>query len=157
MQTETATSDTKYCQECGSEISTKAEICPDCGVSQDGNRVQQGRDPSNRFTAAIIGSIPSFFFGWLPILGPMFGGFVAGYLRGQDKQESALTGTIANIIASIPFFLFAVFGVFAQIVEGTVDTFIGWVFLCVISLMYFYGCGAFGGWAGAAFSDRAEP
>jgi len=156
MQTE-STSDLKFCQECGAEISTKVEICPECGVSQEQNQTSSQREPSGRFTAAVIGSVGSFFFGWIPILGPIVGGFIAGYLRGPDKQESALTGVIANVLASIPFLLFAIFGVFAQIVEGTVNTFLGWIILVAISVAYFYGFGAFGGWAGAAFSSRAEP
>ena len=92
-----------------------------------------------------------------PFVGPILGGSLAGYLRGQNNRESALTGTIANIIASIPFFFFAIFGVFAQILEGTVGTFIGWIFLVGISLVYFYGCGTVGGWIGSEFSNRAEP
>jgi predicted nucleic acid-binding Zn ribbon protein len=43
---EPTVSDTKYCQECGSEINRKAEICPDCGVRQ--GEVQENDDRSQR-------------------------------------------------------------------------------------------------------------
>lgn len=31
---DTGLTDSKYCQECGTEIKKKAEICPECGVRQ---------------------------------------------------------------------------------------------------------------------------
>lgn len=156
MEADKIDGETKFCSDCGSQINTKAEVCPECGVSQQTSHTSQ-REPSGRWIAAFIGSIVSFVLGWLPFVGPILGGGLAGYLRGQNNRESAITGTIANIIASIPFFFFAIFGVFAQILEGTVGTFVGWVFLVVISLTYFYGCGAVGGWIGSEFSNRAQP
>lgn len=156
METEETDGETKFCSDCGSEIKAKAEICPECGVSQETSHTSQ-REPSGRWIAAFIGSIVSFVLGWLPFIGPILGGSLAGYLRGQNNRESAIAGTIAKIIASIPFFLFAIFGVFAQILEGTVGTFVGWIILVGGALIYFYGCGAVGGWIGSEFSNRAEP
>lgn len=148
--------DTKYCSECGNEISTKAAICPDCGVSQDGAG-GSSNEPSGRYMAAFIGSVVSFFFGWFPFLGPIAGGVVAGYFRGTDKKESVISAVIGTVLASVLFLAFAVFGLFAQAVEGTPETFIGWVILCVGALVYFYGFGALGGYLGAAISDRDSP
>jgi len=148
--------ESKFCSECGNEMNAKAEVCPECGVSQETTQTGD-REPSGRWISALIGSIVSFLFGWFPIAGPILGGSFAGYLRGQNNKESAITGTIANVIASIPFFLFAIFGVFAQITEGTVGTLFGWIILVGGSLAYFYGLGALGGWIGAEFSSRASP
>ncbi|SEG36467.1 DUF5518 domain-containing protein [Halobellus limi] len=115
------------------------------------------REPSGRLISAFIGSIAAFFLGWLPFLGPVIGGGISGYLRGKNNRESSLTGFFATVIASIPFILFAIFGVFAQVLEGTIGSFIGWMFAVVISMIYFYGCGTIGGYIGAEFSNRAEP
>ncbi|WP_125919985.1 DUF5518 domain-containing protein [Haloparvum sedimenti] len=150
------TSGEKICGNCEEKIDRNAVICPECGVSQDSAR-SNVRDPSERYTAAIIGSVGSFFLGWVPFLGPMIGGMIGGYLRGPNNRESALVGILANVIASIPFVLFAAFGTFAQVVEGTVDTFVVWVIICVFAIAYFYGLGAFGGWVGAELSNRKEP
>lgn len=112
------------------------------------------RDASGRYTAAFVGSLLAFFLGWVPFAGPMAGGAVAGYLRGQDATESVIAGVLATAFASVLFVAFAAVGLVAQVVEGTPGTFIGWVLLCGVALAYFYACGAVGGYAGAAFSDR---
>lgn len=35
---------TKYCRDCGSEIREEAEICPECGIRQEGNTVSVDTD-----------------------------------------------------------------------------------------------------------------
>jgi len=42
---------TKFCQECGTSINVKAEICPQCGVRQAGTAVAGKKD---RMTAALF-------------------------------------------------------------------------------------------------------
>ena len=47
-------SDEKYCQECGSLILAKAEICPKCGVRQAVNQAVTSPSGRNRLTAAMF-------------------------------------------------------------------------------------------------------
>lgn len=148
---------TKFCSSCGDEISAEADVCPNCGVSQTSGQSQQGKEPSGRLISALIGGLFSLFLGWIPFLGPIMGGGISGYLRGSNRKESVLVGTLANVLASIPFILFAAFGTVAQVVEGTVNTFVGWVILMIVVLIYFYGCGAVGGLIGSEFTSRGEP
>lgn len=47
-------SDEKYCQECGSLILAKAEICPKCGVRQAVIQAVTSPSGRNRLTAALF-------------------------------------------------------------------------------------------------------
>ncbi|WP_436931489.1 DUF5518 domain-containing protein [Halosimplex halobium] len=114
------------------------------------------REPSSRFKAAFVGSIASFIFGILPIVGPMSGGLIAGFLRGSDGGESAFAGMLANIIASIPLLGLAVLVGVAQIVEGVPENVFGLALVTIFSCLYFYGFGALGGYIGSAFSNRSS-
>ncbi len=47
-------SDEKYCQECGSLILAKAEICPKCGVRQAVSQAVTSPSGRNRLAAALF-------------------------------------------------------------------------------------------------------
>ena len=154
----------QYCNNCGGLISANAEICPECGV-QVAEEESGGDEPSGRWISAFVGAVVSFFVGSIPFLGPVAGGAVAGYMRGSDTKESALTGTIANVLASIPlvllFGLFMVFGVIgAASGPGGGEAALGlivWLLIFGASFLYFWGLGAVGGAIGASITDRRAP
>lgn len=155
----------RYCTNCGSSLNPKAEVCPDCGVSQgDRDGMQSQRSPSSRWKAAFIGSVVAFFLGWIPFLGPIGAGSVSGYLRGVDNTESAITGFLGTFLASIPMVLFGALlftGIVVEILTGEMETAVGGIagtlIIVVIPLIYFYFCGALGGYIGAEFSNRSAP
>lgn len=160
--------DEKFCGSCGEIIKQEAEICPYCGVRQRGvqHGGQQARtdEPLDRLAAAGLGGAVSFFLGWIPVAGPLLAGVLAGYLRGENRKESTLTGALANVIGSIPSVGFGVLflglmgiGVLAQPSPDAWAAFAFWVFVFLLGLVYYYGCGAVGGLAGAALSDRGDP
>jgi cytochrome c biogenesis protein CcdA len=128
------------------------------------NQSTTKQEPSSRIIASGIGSVFAFLFGWLPFVGPILGGGVAGYLRGSNRKESAIVGLMATVIASIPFLLIGAFVGFAnvfQIVAGQHQNpgsaFLGFVIFIMLPLGYFYICGAIGGFIGAEFTDRNAP
>jgi ribosomal protein L40E len=159
--------DEKYCRSCGAVIKKQAELCPKCGVRQQGSkRSSTGsggpQDPASRLMAAGIGGVVSLFGGLLPVIGQILGGVVAGYLRGPDTRESTICGALAGLIASIPSALFFGFLLFLGIIgsaaggggfEGVV--FLGILFVTVIGI--YVGLGAAGGFVGAMISDRSPP
>ncbi|RQG95190.1 DUF5518 domain-containing protein [Natrarchaeobius chitinivorans] len=152
-----------YCSTCGSEIDSDAELCPECGVRQ-GTAQHQQKEPTDRYIAAAIGAVVSFVIGWFPLIGPIVPGVVAGYLRGENTKESAITGTLANVIASIPIVLvlalFFGLGALGTLVEGNGEAALGFgvlLIMVVISFVYYFGFGALGGVIGAELSDRGEP
>jgi len=165
MSTATAGAGTKHCRECGVEISAEAVICPECGVELDGTTdTGQGSDPSSRILAAIVGGVISFLIGWIPVVGPIPGGAVAGYLRGDDVKESALTGLLANVLAAVPAILlaglFLVLGGIGAAVDGDGTAALGifvWLLIFAGSFLYFFGFGALGGAIGAKLTDRRAP
>lgn len=129
-----------------------------------GTANQAPAEPMGRVGAALVGAAVSLFVGWFPLVGPAFGGIAAGYLRGDDVTESALTGTLGNVIASIPLLLLALLfiglGTIGAIVEGNGDAGLGlviWLIVFAISFAYFYGLGALGGVLGAKITDRGTP
>jgi len=158
----------QYCSNCGSVIAEAAELCPECGVRPDGE-AQSGatntsNEPSGRYLSAFVGGIVSFVVGWIPLIGPAAGGVVAGYLRGSDTKESAITGLVANVIAAIPMMglalLFMVLGCIGAAAGGEGDAALG-LFVCAIiflaSFVYFFVLGAAGGALGAAITNRDAP
>lgn len=115
------------------------------------------RELSSKFKSAFVGSIAAFFFGWVPFIGPVFGGVLAGYLRGPDSREGVKTGILASIIASVPLLLLAGLVGLAQVTEGVPEGLIGLLMIVTVSCVYFYGCGAVEGYVGSAFSNRDSP
>ncbi len=158
---------TMYCSSCGAEISTEAELCPECGVRQKGRQKQQSSgatEPSSRAMASLAGGVVSFFLGWIPLLGPLSGGFVAGYLRGDDTKEGAIVGFLANLLASIPGALFVglflVLGGLGAVVDGSGEAALGlvvWLVIFGAIFVSFYGFGALGGVIGSKVTDRSAP
>lgn len=130
-------------------------------------RTDGGTQPSSRFTAAVLGALLSFFVGWVPFLGPIAGGVLAGYLRGEDTKESAITGSIANFLASLPslgiaalFLSLGVLGAATSSDGGGSELAVGlaaWLLIFAVSFLYYWAFGAIGGVLGAAMSDRGYP
>lgn len=155
----------QYCNSCGSVIAEDAAMCPDCGVSLEDT--EDGEEPSGRWKAAIIGGVASFFLGWIPLVGPAIGGAIAGYLRGSDTKESAITGTIANVLASIPsmllvvlFFVLGIVGAGSDPTMGGGEVVAGllvWLIIFAVGFVYFWALGAIGGVVGASITDRRGP
>lgn len=158
----------KYCSNCGDPIASEAEICPSCGVRQHGQRSRPA--PYGRLKAAGIGGFLGFVVLLIPIVNlfsPFVGGLVAGSLRGSNTVESALTGALANVVASVPlvvfgglFFLLMTFGVVSDPTMGTGEAALGlavWFGIFAVGFGLFYAVGAACGALGAALSGRAEP
>lgn len=135
----------------------------------------RGPEPMGRLVAALIGGVigfvSSFLLGLIPflglLLGPigmMGGGVVAGYLRGSELSESALTGGLAGLVGIIPsaalgVLFLSVFG-FSAIAEGGGEFAVGFgviglIFL--VALVFNVGLAALGGAIGSAITDRAPP
>lgn len=157
----------RYCSNCGAVIADAAEICPECGVRLEeevGSSESGGGEPSGRYLSAFVGGIVSFVVGWIPIVGPAIGGVVAGYLRGSDTKESAISGLIANVLAAIPMMglavLFLILGGIGAASEADSDVALGlflWAVIFIASFVYFFVLGAAGGALGAAITDRRAP
>jgi len=87
----------------------------------------------------------------------MAGGILAGYLRGSDRNESALTGALATVLASTLYLGFMALVLLANAAEGSGGGVLGTIILAVLSLGYFYGFGALGGVVGAGITNRNAP
>lgn len=130
-------------------------------------RTDGGTSPSSRLAAVVLGAILSFFVGWVPLLGPIAGGVLAGYLRGEDIKEGAITGTLANFLATLPSIalvaLLVVLGALGATTGSDADMTnfaIGmgaWLLILAVSFVYYWCFGALGGVLGAAMSDRGYP
>lgn len=139
---------------------------------------QHGPEPSGRWIAAVIGAAASFTIGvvvsFIPIVGGLLGlagtlvgGGVAGYLRGSDTKESALTGALAGVLVTLPFvLLLAVVMLFfgAMFVEEiAMAGFDGGLFFLVFGVFVMVGVAinavlsAIGGAIGAMVTDRRPP
>jgi predicted RNA-binding Zn-ribbon protein involved in translation (DUF1610 family) len=160
--------DEKYCSNCGDAIAAAAAVCPSCGVRQQGQRSRPA--PYGRLKAAGIGGFLGFVVLLIPLVNlfsPFVGGLVAGSLRGSDTTESALTGALANVFASVPlvvfgglFFLLMTLGVVSDPAMGTGEAALGlavWFGIFAVGFGLFYAVGAACGALGAALSGRAKP
>mgnify|MGYP000698830568 FL=1 len=159
--------DEKYCSNCGELIALEAEICPSCGVSQ--NRQRSRPAPYGRWKAAGIGGFLSFAMLFIPLVNlfsPFVGAIVAGSLRGSDTMESALTGALANVFASIPvvlfcglFFLLATLGIVSDpsVASDVALGLLVWFVIFAVAFGGFYVVGAVCGALGSALTNRDEP
>lgn len=132
------------------------------GADQQGTSAQP--EPKSRLFAAGIGALVSVVLGWVPLVGPVFGGAAAGYLRGSDGTEGAISGLLGNAIASVPLLLlvllFLALGGIGAAAQGDGEAAVGMVLWLVIfagGFAYFYALGALGGLLGAVASNRASP
>lgn len=135
--------------------SERATVCTDGGT-----------EPTDRKMAALVGGGFTFGMAIIPILGPVLGGGIAGYLRGSNAKESTLTGMLANAVGVSPLILLAgfmfVFGTLESLLVegGTSEAIAGlWVYsvLFGVPIVYFLICGALGGLVGAVLTDRGDP
>lgn len=164
MATEAVGSEPVYCGNCGSERTTETGRCPECGFEESGEGDLGTKDPSSRLLSAGVGALAAIFIGWFPLVGPAISGFAAGYLRGSDAKESAIAGTLGNVIASVPIILilalFMGLGTVGALVGGDGGALVGlfvWLLIFVTSFAYWYGLGALGGVLGAKVTDRGDP
>jgi len=161
-----------FCESCGNPIKKQADICPECGVRNGrsgGPRTAAGggakptAEPSGRLAAAGIGGVAAFFLSFLPLIGQIGGGVIAGYLRGSDTRESTITGAYAGGIASIPvvaiYGLLLFFGSAGVASEGAGAG--GSLVVGSVALLFLAGfyvvLGAGGGAIGASVTNRAKP
>jgi len=114
--------------------------------SQSDSTVGRTTPPASfsRSVTVLIGFFPSFLLMVIPILGPILGGGIAGYLRGQNSKEGSIVGALTNITAVSPFILFWLFIISGSIIE-----------IITISI-YVSICGAFGGAIAARHCKRGE-
>lgn len=52
MADDDSSSEVKYCTECGAEINSKADVCPECGVRQES---VSGDGEKNKVVAGVLG------------------------------------------------------------------------------------------------------
>ena len=108
---------------------------------------------------AVIGALVSAVVGFVLPFGPLFGGLVAGYLQGGDRSEGLRIGALSGVFGLVPSILVGtlVFGFFAVFLLGVdagafvVASLFTGVFLVAIlalSVVYFVGIGALGGYLG---------
>lgn len=168
--------DEQFCSSCGGVINRQATICPQCGVTTRNTTTKTQQEPMGRLAAALIGGIVGFVISFVLGLIVSFlsvfvalptGGAIAGYLRGANTKESAITGGLSGVIASIPtlvlygviLLFFGALGVAEgpEAFEGVAGVAIIGVVLFVVGLVLNIGLGALGGAIGAAVSDRQDP
>jgi hypothetical protein len=154
----------QYCSNCGTALNRNADVCPQCGISQDSGKDAGGGRPSGRYISGVVGALAAVFLGWLPLIGLIVGGAIAGYLRGSDNKESAISGLVAHGLASIPlmaiigfFFVFGGIGVVASGDGGAALGLFIWAGIFVVGFVFYFVMGAIGGVIGAALTSRAEP
>ena len=116
-----------------------------------------------RVGAILIGGLLTFILGWIPILGPIGGGFVGGYLRGVSTTEGGIVGAASGLVASIPgialaalVFLLGGIGLAAEWDPEAAGGFAILFGLFLVALAYMAGSAGVGGAIGGAISDR-EP
>lgn len=91
-----------------------------------GTVVPSGSEPMSRLAATAIGvgiiipvtalvSILPGISAWLVFVGPLVGGGIAGYLRGNDMKESAKTGGLAGCVVASPALLIAGFFIYGPL------------------------------------------
>ena len=105
--------ETVYCRDCGSEIASRAEICPECGIRQrppdDGG--DSGTDPGIAAAASFI----------IPGLGQVINGQLAkGIILGVLTAAFALTGV--GLILAIPLWLWLVYDAYNTASEDETET-----------------------------------
>jgi len=143
------------------------------GLREPEARPGQVSEPTSRLIAALVGAavtfVASIVFSIIPVVGNLAallaGGAAAGYLRGSDTTESAITGGLAGVIASAPLILVAGVVMFTlgvgAVGEGAIAG--GVVGLAIVAALVLLVVGfvavvcAAGGAIGAAVTDRPAP
>lgn len=115
------------------------------------------------FVNALIGAAASFFLSGVIPFAPLFGGGIAGYMQGGDRNEGLRVGAISGLLAAIPAFIAGLFffGFVASVLFGGAMTgmshgfavfgtlsVVGLAALAIGFLGYFVGLSAAGGWIG---------
>lgn len=107
------------------------------------------------YVNALLGAVVTVVLSFLP-LSPLLGGLLAGYLEGGDREAGIRVGSLAGLIALVPFLAIAVFfgGLLGFFLVGTVPVRVGaigivlFLVLLVLAGLYTIGLGAVGGWLG---------
>ncbi|MFC7076305.1 DUF5518 domain-containing protein [Haloarcula halophila] len=105
---------------------------------------------------AVIGAVATVVLSsFLPFVSPLFGGAIAGYLEGGDRNDGLRVGTISGVLGLLVvmvlfglfFVMFGLFALEAPLAFGALGIV---VFLVAIvgGLLYIVGLSAAGGWLG---------
>ncbi|MCL5239453.1 MAG: DUF5518 domain-containing protein [Candidatus Marsarchaeota archaeon] len=84
----------------------------------------------------VTGIMLTVFIGWIPIVGPIVSGFIAG-LHTKDNREGAMAGFISGAVGSI-LVAWVLFVVLVEFFVQGVGSFAG-IINSTISLLYAYG------------------
>lgn len=97
-------SNTVFCRDCGTKISEKAEICPECGIRQKGATPPQPitsppqKDPGIAAVASLI----------IPGAGQIYNGqILKGIITGVVTIVSAIT--VVGLVVAIPLWIYLVY------------------------------------------------
>lgn len=122
--------------------------------------VESGANSGGRslLVDAAIGAVVTLVLFFLPVVGTIVGGAVAGYLHERDGLK---VGALAGFLAAIPAVLFAVFGfAFFAIVPDSVGAIgVGVAFVLVVIVAVLVAgainaaLGALGGYVGVAIRE----
>ncbi|QLD85415.1 DUF5518 domain-containing protein [Natronomonas halophila] len=109
----------------------------------------------NTILNGVIGGVVAVVLSFIP-LSPILGGAVAGYLEGGDQRDGLVVGTIAGVIALIPFVLFGMLAAVILIAPGAVRLVpLLAVFLFFVAI-YTVGLSALGGIVGIYVEDEFD-
>jgi hypothetical protein len=109
----------------------------------------------NTILNGVIGGVVAVVLSFIP-LSPILGGAVAGYLEGGDQRDGLVVGTIAGVIALIPFVLFGMLAAVILIAPGAVRLIpLLAVFLFFVAI-YTVGLSALGGIVGIYVEDEFD-
>jgi hypothetical protein len=109
----------------------------------------------NTVLNGVIGGVVAVVLSFIP-LSPILGGAVAGYLEGGDQRDGLVVGTIAGVIALIPFVLFGMLAAVILIAPGAVRLVpLLAVFLFFVAI-YTVGLSALGGIVGIYVEDEFD-
>ncbi|MEF8807775.1 DUF5518 domain-containing protein [Natronomonas sp.] len=101
----------------------------------------------NTVLNGVIGGIIAVVLSFIP-LSPILGGAAAGYLEGGEERDGLVVGTIAGVIALIPFVLFGMLAAVLLIAPGGIRLLpLLAVFLFFVAI-YTVGLSALGGIVG---------
>lgn len=104
---------------------------------------------------AAIGAVATAVLSGFVPFAPLFGGAVAGYLEGGDRDDGLRVGVVSGVIGLLltaVLFVF-LFVVFAFLLAGAPRAFgaFGFLFFLVVAVLgtvYIVGLSALGGWLG---------
>jgi hypothetical protein len=101
----------------------------------------------NTVLNGVIGGIVAVVLSFIP-LSPIIGGAAAGYLEGGEERDGLVVGTIAGVIALIPFVLFGMLAAALLIAPGGIRLLPLLAVFLFFGAIYTVGLSALGGVVG---------